>query len=173
MVFNPEVIFQYRTAWVHPPLGNVTPTLGGLLRQAFGEEKTWLQFVPTLLGLLWFPFYWARQRRHWVWEDQAPLLLLASFLTASYGAWVYDLVVLLLPIQQVAVWCARSPERRLAWIAAGLFAAINGAALALNMAESSYPSFIWMTPAILLCYLACRGMLKRRPEVELAGLTVG
>src|SRR5262249_52311159 len=161
MLANPEVLSQYRYALANPPSGNVTPTFGALLRLAFGEDQTWLQFVPTAIGLIWFPFYWLRHRKTWTWEAQAPMLLLVSFLTTSYGAWVFDLVILVVPMLQAAVWALSNREGRLAHLALGCYLAIDGVALAMNLGEASYPAFIWMTPAIFLSYLALRRVRLR------------
>jgi hypothetical protein len=156
MLTNPQVLNQYRYALTNPPSGNITPTIGAFLRLAFGEDQTWLQFVPTGIGLIWFPFYWLRHRRTWAWEEQAPVLLLVSFLTTSYGAWVFDLVILLVPMLQTAVWAFSRGERRVVHLALSCYLAINGVALAMNLGEASYPAFIWMTPALFLSYLALR-----------------
>jgi hypothetical protein len=154
--FNPNVLEQYRFALNHPPSGNITPTLGALLRLACGHELVWLQFVPTVIGLVWFPFYYARKRADWKWEEQAPWLLLASFLTTSYGAWVFDLVVLLIPLLHACVLIVRDGRTWLAgWAAAGFLVA-DAIALVQNLSGAAYVSFIWMTPAILSGYLLVR-----------------
>jgi hypothetical protein len=158
---NPEALDQYRYAVANPPSGNVTPTFGALLRLVLGEDQAWLQFVPSVFGVLWFAFYWAKHRRTWAWEEQAPVLLLVSFLTTSYGSWVFDLVVLLVPILQAAVWAFSSADRRLGAIALGSYLAIDGLALVLNLRQAVYPAFIWMTPALLVAYLACRRRMGR------------
>src|SRR6516225_180403 len=161
LAYNPFVLDQYRYALANPPSVNVTPTIGALLRLALDENQTWLQFVPTILGILWFPFYWIRQRQTWRWEDQAPLLLLVSFLTTAYGAWVFDIVILLLPLLQVAAGVIRDGHRQLVAFALVGYVAIDGASLAMNLMGATYPAFIWMTPAILLFYLALRRQLQR------------
>lgn len=154
--FNPQVLSQYRYALANPPSVNITPTIGAFLRLGLGEDRTWLQFLPTLGGMLWFPFFWMKHRRTWNWADQAPLLLLVSFLTTSYGAWVFDLVVLLLPLVQMAAWTASSADRRFVMLAASGYLLLDGVALAMNLAGATYPAFIWMTPALLLSYLGLR-----------------
>jgi len=153
---NPQVLVQYRYALANPPSGNITPTLGALLRLALGEDQTWLQYVPSVLGAGWLPFYWAQHRRTWAWKEQAPVLLLVSFLTTAYGSWVFDLVVLLVPILQAAAWAFGGSDRRLAWLALVAYLVIDGLALALNLGEATYPAFIWMTPALLVSYLILR-----------------
>ena len=53
-LLNPGVTIQFLQATqTNPPLFWMTTTLGTLLRVAFGSEKTWLQFLPSLFGLAW------------------------------------------------------------------------------------------------------------------------
>jgi hypothetical protein len=165
LLLDPDVLVQYRYAVANPPSGNITPTLGAVLRLALGEERTWLQYVPTVLGVGWFVWHWRRQRLRWSWAEQAPVLVLASFLTTAYGAWVFDLVVLLLPVLHVAAGSTNEPARR---AALACFLAINGVALSMNLTEASYPAFIWMTPAVLACYLALRPAHPRAAAVAAA-----
>jgi Glycosyltransferase family 87 len=161
---NPDVLQQYRFALFHPPSGNITPTLGALLRLAFGHELVWLQFVPTILGLVWFPFYYVRRRARWDWAEQTPLLLLASFLTTSYGAWVFDLVVLLIPTLCAAVWVVSAGRGRLTAWAVASFLVGDGIALLLNLGGAAYLSFIWMTPAILVGFLLLKSQTNAATE---------
>ncbi len=151
--FNPHVLEQYRYALANPPSVNVTPTIGAMLRLAFGAEHTWLQFLPTVVGMIWLPFFWLKHRRMWSWGEQAPILLFASFLTTAYGAWVFDLVVLLLPVLQVAVWVTADEKRRLGTFAVGSFVVIEAVALVMNLLGVTYPAFIWMAPVLLVIYL--------------------
>lgn len=162
---NPGVLAQYGYALANPPAGNVTPTLGALLRLAFGEARTWLQFVPMAGGLAWFVGYWIRRRTGWRWERQAPVLLMVSFLTTAYGAWVFDVVVLLVPLLQAAVWVFGA-GRRAAAVALVAYLTFDGVALVINLEEATYLAFIWLTPAILCGYLAvrrCAAEFERQP----------
>jgi hypothetical protein len=150
---DPNVLVHYyQFAVSHPPFGNVTPTIGGMLRVLFGEGRIWLQFVPTAIALLWFPFYWLRQRRNWRWEEQAGLLILISFVATAYGAWPFDLVVLLIPLIQAAIRLARNASMAAVSVGVMAYVLIDGTALLLNIAGARYPAFIWMTPAIWLFY---------------------
>jgi len=150
---DPNVFLHYQQFAVsNPPFGNVTPTIGGMLRVLFGERRIWLQFVPTAIALLWFPIYWHGRRKNWHWEEQASLLILISFVATAYGAWPFDLVVLLVPLIQAAVRLSR--DGSMAAMAGGVaaYVLIDGTALLLNVAGARYPAFIWMTPAIWLSY---------------------
>ena len=90
-----------------------------------------------------------------------PLLLLVSFVTAAYGAWPFDVVILLPAVIQVAVRIARKPNRP-CLIAGGMaWAAINLPALALNLANIGSFWFIWMAPLMLISYVALMYKLDR------------
>jgi len=149
MAFNPEIWRQYLDAFANrTPEEWLMPTLGSLLRLAFGEGMFGLQFVPVFAGLAWFGRYWSRYERRWEWSDQLPLLLLVSFLTAPYGAWPFDMVLLL----PAAVWLVlrvRGPMRRPVMV--GLLA-VNVGCLVLNVLRISSFWFIWVAPAMLLLY---------------------
>jgi hypothetical protein len=152
--FNPSVLAQYHDALAHrPPEQWVSPTAGAALRLAFGKDPFWLQFLPTLAGLAWFVPRWVRRGHSWDWADQMPLLVVVSLLTTSYGAWPFDLVVLLLPLLRAAVWVANRPTPLLVGAAVGCGAVINGAALIMNLFHVESFWFIWMTPAVLVAYL--------------------
>ena len=56
-----------------------------------------------------------------------PLLVLVSFLTTFYGAWPFDLVILLLPVIQAAVWAVEVKSLRTAALA--MYLVIDLAAL--------------------------------------------
>ena len=149
---DPNVLVHYQQFAVNnPPFGNVTPTIGGMLRVILGERRIWLQFVPTAIALIWFPFYWRHERQNWRWEEQGALLILISFVATAYGAWPFDLVVLLIPVIQAAVCVSRYGSTAMA-AAVVAYVLIDGTALLLNVAGAKYPAFIWMTPAIWLFY---------------------
>jgi hypothetical protein len=174
---NSAVLAQYQEAMLHrPPEQWVSPTPGSMLRLMFGQNPFWLQFLPTLAGLAWFLPYWWTRRDRWDWAEQMPLLVMASFLTACYGAWPFDLVILLLPVIQAAAWTAKQAHRVTTITAVASFLGINGLALAMNVLH--FPSFwfIWMTPAVLAAFLLLRPWRNAppRPTQQLAvegGLT--
>jgi hypothetical protein len=159
---NPSVWMQYRDALAHhPPEQWISPTPGAFLRLLFGAEHFWLQFVPTIAGLAWFALYWLKHRRTWDWPEHLPALMLVSFATASYGAWPFDLVVLLLPVIQAAVWVVSARNPLMTRIALAAYLSINGLALGLNLLRFESLWFVWMTPALLACYLLLSGLRSR------------
>jgi glycosyl transferase family 87 len=150
LAFNPEIWRQYVDALAHrTPEEWLMPTLGSLLRLAFGEGMFGLQFVPMFAGLAWFGRYWVRHEKTWRWDEQLPLLLLVSFLTAPYGAWPFDMV-LLLPAAMWLVLRMQGPVR--GPVIAGLIA-VNVGCLVLNALRISSFWFIWVAPATLFLYI--------------------
>jgi hypothetical protein len=154
---NPELLQQYRYAMTHQPPQMLSPTLGALLRLAFGLDHLWLQFVPQVFGLAWLTIYWLRRRKTWVWAEQTPILLLASLLTTSYGAWPFDMVLVLVAVIQTAVWVFQSTKEGMLGFALMTLAGFNVLALMLmNVRWSDQYWYAWMTPMLLFSYLALR-----------------
>jgi len=173
-IFNPRILEEYWTAMREnsPARQWVTPTLGSGLRLVYrglglGDDWPMLQYIPTMLGFLFLPFYYLARRRQWKWEAQMPLLLFLSFLAAPYGAWVADMVVLLLPMIQAAACLCRFRPR---WwpVAAAVYIGINGIAIWLSARPGQTWWFLWMAPALLVTYLLVMGRIARRPAVEAA-----
>jgi hypothetical protein len=160
LVTNPHALAQYAAVMTHhPPAECLSPTLGAVLRAAFGRERFWLQFLPPLLGIAWLVPHWLRHRHSWDWQEQLPPLLLVSLLTTSYGAWAFDLVVLLLSVLQVAAALGHVGRRSVALVALAGYLAVNALALVLNLCGVDGFWFVWMTPVALVAYL----VLQRTP----------
>jgi hypothetical protein len=162
---NPEVLSQYVAALVHqPPEQFISPTIGSVLRGTLAPGNIWLQFLPTPVGLAWAAWYWRRHRMHWVWSRHIPLPLLVGCLTAGYGAWVLDLVVLL-PAVVLAAWTVtRQPNRRaFRWVAAG-YALVQVLLLLTHHPATPQWTFLWVTPALLGLYLAACSAGGRNPR---------
>ena len=159
LVFNPRVFQQWFEAMTQrPPVEWKSLTLGSLIREFGGEQNFALTFLPTLLGFAWLAWH-LRSRRNepWDWKERLPILFLVSFVTSSYGAWPFDLVILLPAVMHVAARLRDRPEviqGALFWIA------LNGAALAMNLLKIGSFYFIWMAPTLLLAY--CWFMRKQR-----------
>jgi hypothetical protein len=169
---NPDVIGQYIAAAAgYPPSGWATPTIGGGLRFAFGYEHFWLQFLPPLAGALWFLWHWRCQHQTWRWAEQMPLLLVVALASTPYG-WEYDQVVLLLPILQVAIWMATEPWSRVSTLLLVGYLAMNGLALAVNVARINAFWFLWLAPAFLLWYLLAQRRLGRGRTAPISTLEV-
>jgi hypothetical protein len=160
---NPNLIDQYLHCMIaHSPRDGRTPILGALLRLLFGPNQFWLQLIPQGVGLVWVTVYWYRRRDHWDWSEQLPLVVLVSLLTTPYGAWPFDLVVLLLPVIEIAARAEQASRSQIAIILA-IYAAIEVPAMAQSVAGVDPFYFVWMPPALLLSYLGLRRMLARQP----------
>jgi hypothetical protein len=166
---NPAVLEQYRHALSTYPPRFLAPIPGSLLRLAFGIEHLWLNYVPTVFGLGWLAVHWRRRRRNWVWAEETAVLLLVSFLTASYGVWQFDLVVLLIPVLQAALWVCHSARPRVIGFALTAFLGFEAMALLLmNVRYTDQYWHVWMTPMLLYSYVA----LRRQMTCELPACPV-
>ncbi|MCI0704482.1 MAG: DUF2029 domain-containing protein [Planctomycetia bacterium] len=181
MVFNPQVWNQYIDAMTNrTPEQWLMPTIGTVLRMAFGPEYFWLQFVPVTLGLVWFAWYWWKKKSDWNWLEQLPLVLVVAFITAPYGSWPFDMVLLLPAVFRRVIECGALAPRAVAFTAreasaphsrlvlAGLVA-VNLGCLVLNLCQTGSFWFLWVSPAVLLLYVvhtnrACRMNTELAPE---------
>src|SRR5262249_11013598 len=103
LLMRPSVFAEY---WSLAQSGYVKvwrPALGGMLRFPFHDfrEGFFLQFVPPVLSLVWFAFYWRRHRTQWSWRERMPLLVTVSIFAGPF-AWTFDQILLLIPIVAIA-----------------------------------------------------------------------
>jgi hypothetical protein len=158
---NPQVITDYVHALMaYPPRQYATPTFGGVLRLILGVDRFWLQFVPPLLGSLWFFWYWRRHKETWVWSEQISPVLVVSAATTPYG-WEYDLVMVLPAVIQVAVWLVQRPMSWRSSLIVLTYLLIGGLALTINLMGVQAIWFSWMAPALLGWYLMSRQLLTK------------
>ncbi|HEX3148100.1 MAG TPA: hypothetical protein VHR66_08440, partial [Gemmataceae bacterium] len=162
MALNPHVLDQYRDAMTQrTPEQWKSPTIGSILREAFGPERFDLQFVPMIFGLLWImALGWRDRNRPWDWSERLPMLLLVSFVTASYGAWPFDLVILLPAVIHVAATLDHRAERPRFVAAIVAYVLINGIALGMNLRHMTSETFAWMAPSLLIAYVFLRPEAK-------------
>jgi hypothetical protein len=163
MLFNPGVLGDFwREITQRPPDYIASPTLGTVIRwiearvRGGGEKSLFLlQFVPAAIGLGWLLWCgWSTRRQPWDWRARMPMILLVSFVTASYGAWPFDLVILLPAVIDIAARAARSPDRGARKLAIGCWIAFNCLALGQNMIFKAYSFyFLWMAPLLLVLYV--------------------
>jgi hypothetical protein len=160
---NPAVLGQYAEAMAnHPPAKMIPPTIGSVLRYLFGEERFWLAFVPTGLGTLWLLHYYRCNRHTWTWRERLPLLLFVGYLTTPYG-WIYDQVILLIPLVQLAVWASeRRPAVGLSLLAG--FVVVNVVAVLMNVLRFEEYRFWWLAPVLFVTYLALRSGSSTSPQ---------
>lgn len=97
---NPHVFEQYRLLFQETPvLDRVYPNLGGILAWISGSQ--WVPYLPLLAGCAWSVHHWITMRRVWSWKEQLPIVLLVSLVT-SYYSYIYDEVIILPALLQVA-----------------------------------------------------------------------
>ncbi len=151
---NPSVLGQYLEAMRdRPPEHFRSPTIGSWLREGFGLGAFWLQFVPMACGAAWL-MWWAITKRGAGIASGTGLLtlLLVSFVTAPYGAWPFDLVMLLPAVVTLAVSIPRlSPARQ--WVLIAGYAAWTVVAVVLNRLSYTSEYFFWMAPGLLALWL--------------------
>lgn len=169
MAFHPSVWADYFEAYRSspvPPSKWVSLTLGVVLRLAYGTDQFWLQFVPMGLVVVGFGWHWHRHRKTWDWAEQLPSLVACSFVTAPYGAWHFDLVLLLLPILHRAVdlvnrWCEPPGESNPAvhttgssgWVVPlAVLVAANVAMFAMSRVHLWSFWYCWVAPLVLVGY---------------------
>ena len=151
---QPEVVSYYvRMMSQEPPHHQwVTPTFGTLLRLFLGMDHTVLQFVPMGLGIGWLVLYWRRCRQCWNWQAHTPMLLLVSLATTSF-AWVFDQIVLLPALIQVAVWVSQNWQQTKSRITLLVYFLINGFLVVSIYLRWGVLGFLWVAPAWLLVYV--------------------
>lgn len=165
--FDRGVFPHYFSSMSHSHfLENQWPTLGALLRLLFGWEHKWLQFLPSIMGTIWFLLHWRANRQAWDWHKQMPIMLLVSVATAFYG-WMFDQVVLLPAVIQGAVWIFQSPSYKALWSALAVYLVLIAMALAVIILQLNSIWLVWMGPAWVLFYWSLQS--KR----ELIGEQVG
>ena len=132
------------------------PIPAGYLRRALGLP-TAAQFVPSVVVTAALVAHWWPRRRGWDWPNATPPVVLLSVLSTGYGAWLFDLCVLLVPVTQAAAWLARSPNRL-----ARLVGAAALAAFAASVNAGVFPKVLW-TSAIALGYVGAWLAARRHP----------
>ena len=134
-------------------LRNPSPNFGTLLRMHLGNYA-WLQFVPILVGAVWVVLFWQARRRSWTWSGQLPLLLLVSLVTTAYG-WLFDQIVLLPAIMQVAVPLTRR-SRRLRLQVSAVYLAVSLLMVLFVAMRETGTAYTWTAPAWLVLYIVVR-----------------
>jgi hypothetical protein len=129
LAIHPHVVSEWLgAAAATPPDYWITPTLGSILRLAFGWNARWLALAPAIAGVIWLGYYWRRRRARWQWDQETPWLLLACAVTTVF-AWTFDLTVLLLAVIPALLWIRELPSGVARASLLGSYAAINLLAL--------------------------------------------
>ncbi len=156
-------------------LRNPSPNFGTLLRMQLGDHA-WLQYVPMLFGIAWVLPFWRGRRASWSWNKELPLVLLVSLVTTAYG-WLFDQIVLLPAVMQVAVPLESRCRLRLQAIAAYIGA--SALMIVFVVMRRTGTAYTWTAPAWLALYLwlgreaAVRGRSPAGEKPTTAGSELG
>ena len=134
-----------------------------------GRSEHWLQSLPTVIGIAWLVYYWQRLKAHWQWSEELPLVLLVS-VTTSFFAWTYDHVVFLPALIEVTAWIKRTrlPWYR-SWAVMG-YLTINIVHAIMRFWFAEEFGYIWLAPALLLCYVVYRCEKQSKSVASLTAL---
>lgn len=178
---NPNAFEQYLTAVSTPgtaehksPADWRNPTIGSYLRSAVGGAFA-VQCLPLAVGAVCVGVMWWR-RREWDWTGTLPVLVLGSLLVAPYGAWSYDLTLLLVPILATAAkWTVEGVASRneavrsvgLGFLPLSLFAVVTLVLFACLLAGRRVPidAYVWVTPTVAAGLLVVARLRPRPSEV--------
>lgn len=143
-------IFSEYLGFVRTPYMSLYPSaVGWILRLPFPAHGTsWMQWLPTMGGLIWFGFHWRRHRNRWSWEEQMPILVTASLLTTSYAR-LYDQALLAIPVVYLFGQYVRT-QGHLARKYVAIYTAVNFALIAGAMLTSP---FAYPVAPIVLTFL--------------------
>ena len=111
LALDPAIFRHYREMLQQQAIQHeFIPALSGMIRGIFFRRYFWVQFVPTVLGLLWSTWFYWKNRQVWNWRHHGPAVLIVSLLTTPYS-WMTDEVVLLPAILQGVMWLNRAKLR--------------------------------------------------------------
>lgn len=117
------------------------------LSVAIRHNRTWVQYVPTLLACIWAVHYYWMRRDTWDWMEDGCLLMLVSIFTAPY-AWFTD-QALAIPALLQAAFLTRS--QTILGVLALVSAVIDIEVLkGIPMHSALY---LWTAPAWLIWYI--------------------
>lgn len=159
-LMNPAVIGGSIQALLeNPAKEQATPTPGAWLRFFLGLEKTWLQFLPSVLGLLWLLGDILRRPGEERWDERLPRWVLVSLLTMPFG-WIHDHIVALIALIPPALCLGWRPRAPLWWGLWASYIAVNAILLFVGMDQFWY---IWLAPFWLLWVAMARRLAQQVP----------
>jgi hypothetical protein len=154
LAFNPRVLTEYWEALTQrPPEQFMSPTLGTLLRGIDGLQGFLTQFLPLTAGLIiiaWLYHSWRRDG--FAWQTAMPALVVASFFTAAYGAWPFDMVLLLPALLYVAAHVDAYPRREDVIVAVAAYAVIVLPQIVLSACAAKSFWWFWVAPLFAFLY---------------------
>jgi hypothetical protein len=160
---NPNVWDQYRAATSGPSSADHNhlaawkpPVAGWWLRQAVPDRPFAAQWLPLVCATGAFAVWWRQRVEVPDRAGQLPWLVGASLVAAPYGAWMFDLVLLLVPVLAVVARLTTAPDRRA--IAGGVvcLVSVNAVSLLLMLNNTSSEWYVWFAPCVLVGCVAIR-----------------
>jgi glycosyl transferase family 87 len=160
LLIDRRAMFEYWQLSTTPYVKLFPSALGALLRRLPGaREMFWLQFVPTVVGVVCLAIQWRRFRDNWHWAEQMPFLVTLTVLSAPYG-WTFDEVVLVVPIVALAARYAKNCggfPRTVVFV----FTVLNIALIFFLMLRS--PIAFVMAPVLVMLFLCTNEMSLLQP----------
>src|SRR5690348_15051055 len=97
--------------------------------------------------------FWRARRTCWSWSGHLPIVLLVSLVTTAYG-WLFDQIVLLPAVMQVAVPLLR--RRRLRLQALTAYLGTSALMMLFVILRKTGTAYTWTAPAWLALYIWLR-----------------
>ena len=153
LLWNSNIWGEYLGAMRRPPSDNFEtmrefehPTIGYRIRLMILGQPFAAQFIPMAFALAYTFRFWIQCRSSWDWRDYLPAVVLFSALTAGYGAWAFDLVLLLLPLISLAAWLSIWQVRAIVFLAT-IYLVLNALVLS-TIRDAGSQSNPWITPGV-------------------------
>ena len=159
LLWNSHVWSQYGAALRRTPSDTFESmeefeqsTIGYRLRMVLPGQPIAAQFIPMLIALIVMTIWWWRAREPWSWQQRMPLLTLIAVLATPYGAWAFDMVLLLAALVPMAVWVLASRSKWLIGFAAGIFLLLNALTLE-TIRHAGSQANPWIAPIVFASYI--------------------
>lgn len=166
LAFNPHVYEQYFGAITGRVVDPATPLpqdwyppiFSYWVRYQFFTGHFWVQFVPMGLTAAGTVVY-GLVRRERDWLGELPWVLFLSVVTTAYSGWIFDLVVLLVPVTLAIAKLADRGSRGVVYATAVPYMLANAAGLGRMLIWE----YIWFAPAMWLLWIVVDEGCRLRP----------
>jgi hypothetical protein len=173
-MFDPAVHHQFIEMYRFPgrstPFELPAPSIGSFLTLYVPHGNLPIQFLPPLLGTLWFLWHWQKYKENWNWSEQVPMMMLVS-LTLSPYAWTYDQVILLPAVIHGFVIGKR---QSFSWHQFGLgllYIGVNGCYFVAKLFVTTDSYYFWLAPAFLSIYVGVNAVSRSTTPTTSYGVT--
>lgn len=163
-----QFIEMYRSPGRSTPFELPAPSVGSFLPHYLPNANLLIQFLPPLLGSLWFLWQWYTHQEEWDWIEQFPIMILVSLVLSPY-AWTYDQIILLPAVIHGVAMAKQQPAWWYKYCLAILYIGTNGCYFVGKLFATTDSQYFWLAPAFLLIYLGaragCRGTTAPTPAM--------